>query len=76
MVQNVCIRCGKVRIKGATWKEKSDRGAVIFHEQSVCPDAECQKLVDKKFEEMRERKRLLTEHKQQAQAQSQTPKTA
>ncbi len=35
------------------------KGPVITHEKTVCPDAECQKLVDRKFEEIREKKEAL-----------------
>ena len=41
------------------WQEKSERGAVIVHERTVCPDKDCQKIVDDKFEALREKKRLL-----------------
>jgi len=54
MEENVCIRCGKVRIFFKRWKEKTDgRGSVIIREEYVCPDKECQKIVNEKFEEMR-----------------------
>lgn len=65
MVQSdsLCIRCGKVRVFSKKWKEKVDgKGPMLFHIESVCPDPECQKIVDKKFEEMRE-KRLFSEEK-------------
>lgn len=54
MEENVCIRCGKVRIFFRRWKEKADgKGSTIIKEEYVCPDKECQKIVDEKFEEMR-----------------------
>jgi len=57
--ETVCIRCGKTRIFARRWKEKTDRGTVIIHEETVCPDKECQKIVDQKFEEMRKKRELL-----------------
>lgn len=53
---SVCVRCGKTRILLKTWKEKelNKRGAVIIHEQTVCPDKECQKIVDEKLQQMRD----------------------
>lgn len=45
-MNNPCIRCGKQRIDGKSWKEKLGT-SVITHTQTVCPDDECQKIVDK-----------------------------
>lgn len=57
MTATVCIRCGKVRILFKKWTEKMDgRGSAITSEIYVCPDAECQKIVDEKFEQMRQRR--------------------
>lgn len=58
-MQTTCIRCGKVRISLKKWEDKSGKGPTIFHEKTVCPDTECQKLVDRKFEELREKKEAL-----------------
>jgi len=52
-----CIRCGKTRVLSRKWKGKSDgRGSMITYEEYVCVDSECQKVVDAKFEEMRNRR--------------------
>lgn len=66
--ETACIRCGKTRILKRKWKEKTEKGSIIIREESACPDAECQKLVEEKFEQMREKKRLLTEHREEAKA--------
>jgi len=58
-MQTTCIRCGKVRISFKKWEDRSLKGPAITHEKTVCPDAECQKLVDRKFEEIREKKEAL-----------------
>ncbi len=52
---SVCIRCGKVRVLLRRWEEKPNgRGSPIIHEETVCPDKECQKIVDEKFQKMRD----------------------
>ena len=53
----VCIRCGKQRILFKKWTEKSEtNGKITTFETYVCPDSDCQKIVDAKFAEMRERR--------------------
>lgn len=55
----LCIRCGKLRIFSRKWQDRENgRGTLISHEHTVCPDEECQKLVDEKFQEMRDRREL------------------
>jgi hypothetical protein len=56
MQETVCIRCGKTRIFAKKWSEKTDKGQIITHEVTVCPDIECQKAVDKHFADIREKK--------------------
>lgn len=52
-----CIRCSKARIFSRRWKERVDgKGQIVTHEEYVCPDKDCQKIVDAKFEEMRNRR--------------------
>lgn len=45
---SVCIRCGKSRIEGKSWTE-SLNGSKVTYTQTVCPDKECQKIVDKQL---------------------------
>ena len=53
----VCIRCGRDRILFKKWTEKSEtNGKITTNELYVCPDSDCQKIVDAKFAEMRERR--------------------
>ena len=40
-----CIRCGKERILDKTWSEQIGISLVTYT-QSVCPDADCQKIVE------------------------------
>jgi len=62
---SICIRCGKTRIFLKRWKDRGERnkGTVISHEESICPDKECQKIVDEKFQEMRDRRTQTEERK-------------
>ncbi|RJR23770.1 hypothetical protein C4578_03685 [Candidatus Microgenomates bacterium] len=47
-IGNVCIRCGKPRIVSRTWREQSGNATLTCTEY-VCPDPECQKIVDKQL---------------------------
>lgn len=49
-----CIRCGKARIPGKSWKETLG-GAVITYTQTVCPDPECQKIVDEQLQNKKDK---------------------
>lgn len=54
-----CIRCGKTRIIKRVWKEKLEYGSIITHTETVCPDRDCQKLVDERFEQARAKREQL-----------------
>ncbi len=62
---NPCIRCGKQRITAKTWQEQVGQ-SLITHIVTVCPDEECQKIVDRELNERREKKELLTNKRLQA----------
>lgn len=49
-----------MRVFSRKWIEKLERGGKITHFDSVCPDDECQKIVDADFAARRE-KRLAAE---------------
>jgi hypothetical protein len=49
-----CIRCGKTRIAGKTWTEQTP-GGVVTYTMTVCPDDECQKIVEHQLQEKKER---------------------
>lgn len=55
-IESSCIRCGKTRVIGKVWVEKTDKGNPITHTETICPDSECQKKVDADFAAKRERK--------------------
>jgi len=62
--QTVCILCGNLRVFSRKWKEKVDgKGSMVTHTESVCADSECQKKVDSKFAEMRERRESADERR-------------
>lgn len=46
LMNNPCIRCGKQREESKTWKGKSG-SSVVTYTLTICPDPECQKIVDK-----------------------------
>lgn len=54
METSPCIRCGKPRIVAKTWKENIG-GSVITYTETVCPDPECQKLVDAQLKSKKDR---------------------
>ena len=57
MAETVCIRCGTLRVFYRKWADKVDgKGTLITHMESVCPDSECQKIVDARFAEIRDRR--------------------
>jgi hypothetical protein len=52
---NVCIRCGKVRIITKTWKEQVGTSTLTCS-SFACPDANCQKIVEKELAKRKEDK--------------------
>lgn len=61
-VVNPCVRCGKPRIDAKTWKEYVGKSLVIFT-KTVCPDSDCQKIVDREIEERRIKKEMIMNSK-------------
>lgn len=59
---NPCIQCGKQRVDGKTWKEKSG-ASVVTHTQTICPDSDCQKIVDKAIADRKEKSASLIKKK-------------
>lgn len=57
IAETPCIICGTMRVFHRKWKDKLDgRGTTITHVESVCPNSACQKIVDDKFAQMRQRR--------------------
>lgn len=53
-VTNPCTQCGKERILFKTWVEKvtstyGNKTTTVTRSLTVCPDPECQKIVEKKL---------------------------
>lgn len=61
---NLCIRCGRKRIPGKTWKEKVPSG-IIVHTSYICPDKACQKIVEAQLTKVKDKREALEEEKLQ-----------
>lgn len=64
---NPCTRCGKERIEGKTYKEEVATffgTSTIVHTDTVCPDPECQKIVEEKLEIQKQKSDDLKMEKQ------------
>ncbi len=55
-----CIRCGKTRILAKTWKEKLGDGSITYT-TTVCPDKECQKIVESDLQKKSDKMAALHE---------------
>lgn len=55
-----CIRCGKMRVLKKKWTEKIN-GSLTTYTMSVCPDPDCQKIVEEQIETKNEKLRLVHE---------------
>lgn len=56
---SLCTRCGKERIFKKQWEEKVGQAPPITHVLTVCPDKECQKILDAENKAKEEKKLLL-----------------
>ena len=56
-VINKCIRCDKPRVVVKTWTENK-----ITYSDFVCPDKECQKIVDADLKKKRDRLKIIKEN--------------
>lgn len=61
-MDNPCIRCGQPRIDGKSWKGKVGSSAITYT-MTVCPDRDCQKIVDQTALERKEKSALLLKKK-------------
>lgn len=59
------MECGKERIDGKTWQGKVG-ASVITYTLTICPDPDCQKIVDKKAADRRAKTALLAKEKLEA----------
>jgi len=69
IITNPCFRCGKERIISKTWKEilvtSSGIKQEIIHEEAVCPDKECQKLLNIEFAKQKEKRDKISSDREQ-----------
>ena len=64
---NPCTRCGKERVEGKTYEEEITTffgTSTIVHTDTVCPDPECQKIVEEKLEIQKQKSDELKQEKQ------------
>jgi hypothetical protein len=82
IASNPCVRCGQERIVAKTWvdEDESMAGASkLTHTLMVCPDAECQKKLEKELDRQREARVARTKLKEDqdlARKQKLAPKIA
>lgn len=63
---NPCTRCGKERIVSRVWEERITTFSGYITEtrsDNICPDKECQKLVEKELEVQREKRERIKQKK-------------
>lgn len=64
---NPCTRCGKERVEGKKYKEEIATffgTSTIIHVDTVCPDKECQEIVEEKLEALRQKAEEMKVEKQ------------
>ena len=69
---NPCTRCGRERIDSKTWKETVVNfigTTIVTHTETVCPDPECQAIVEKELEKQRKKKEKFELDKENRKAQ-------
>ncbi len=64
-MSNPCVKCGKERVDGKTWEGKVG-ASVVTYTLTVCPDADCQKQVDKGIAERKAKTASLLKAKEEA----------
>ncbi len=67
-IPNPCIRCGKERLNGRTWKQETKtllEKSVVTHTETVCPDPECQKIVNERMMLLRQKNEAILQAKEE-----------
>jgi regulator of protease activity HflC (stomatin/prohibitin superfamily) len=71
---NPCIRCGKERKLAKKWKEKtvtfSGTTIVVTRTLNVCPDKECQAIVDKELNAQKAKRDKIKKDREDRAAES------
>lgn len=60
---NICPRCGKQRIVTSTFSEIISKSEVTYT-KTVCPDPECQKLIEKGLKNDEKKRAVLKEEQE------------
>ncbi|PIS15433.1 hypothetical protein COT62_03720 [Candidatus Roizmanbacteria bacterium CG09_land_8_20_14_0_10_41_9] len=63
--KNVCCRCGKERIVKRVWKERIGN-SVVENTETVCPDKECQKIVDRDLKKQKNKRLQMEKRKEES----------
>ena len=75
---NPCTRCGKERILKKKWKEKtvtfSGTTIVVTRTLNICPDKECQKVVDKELSAQKAKRDKIKDDREKRVAENQQKK--
>lgn len=58
-----CTRCGKERIIKSSFTEKLEKSAAIIYTMTICPDSECQKIVENELFIEESRRKLMQAEK-------------
>jgi hypothetical protein len=64
---NPCTRCGKERIVSRTYNEEIATffgTSTVTHTETVCPDPECQKIVEERLDAQKQKSQELKDEKQ------------
>ncbi len=64
-MSNPCVRCGKQRLDGKTWEGKVGVSPITYT-MTVCPDKECQKIVDQGIAERKAKTASMLKIKEEA----------
>lgn len=64
-MSNPCVKCGKERVDGKSWEGKIGASVVIYT-QTICPDPDCQRDVDKGIAERKNKAAALIKAKEEA----------
>jgi aspartate/tyrosine/aromatic aminotransferase len=71
MSKNICTRCGKQRVVGSKIEEQVETYSgmsTIVRTQMICPDPECQAIVEKELHEQQEKRAMFKKESEQRQA--------
>lgn len=61
-MSNPCIRCGMERIVFKKWTEIIElygRESIVIHTNFVCPNPNCQKIVERQLSEQKEKREFI-----------------